>query len=290
MFERFIRFASGVAMLVAGSACSEPGQREVAENQSSVQTGSATVAKTAERPKELEQLIAQRRKACGGKVGANFGETTTADFNADGKTDYALSQENFLCADEPGGQMTWGTGGPQHEFLVSTANGYVLDEGFAARYGISIAKRPTGDVVLTDYSDTSAEGCGETVTTTWSWTGKKMEPTDRRNAKGQKVDVRGCVASASGSLPIKLGYYGYADDGCAVAMRSNTGGITISDKYWGDIDGDYPIRPVKNLGDGKYRLGDAADMIRVTGSNSFVADEGTEFERRFIWCAAKAPK
>ncbi|MDZ4138591.1 MAG: hypothetical protein U1D66_06890 [Erythrobacter sp.] len=280
-----------LAVLATGGC----GQAEPSATQAAADDGQKKVVKAAEAaavalPAELEKIIAEGRKACGGKVGSNYGKTNTADFNADGKPDYILSQENFLCADEPGGQLTWGWAGPNYEFLVSSPAGYKLDQGFSSAYGIDIVKRPSGDVVQLQHENMSAEGCPGVFIITWSWTGKKMDLTDHRNAEGHKVNELGCLVSASGTLPIRLGYYGHAGDGCAVALRSWTGGITIDDRYWRDLDGDYPVRPVKSLENGKFKLGEAADVIRVTGPDSFVADEGTDYERRFIWCAERAPK
>lgn len=281
--------------LLACTACGQADQAQQGALQASTQTAPAAAdaagAPPAPAPVELQRLITERREACGGKVAKDFGKTSRADFNGDGKTDYVLSQENFLCADEPGGQMTWGKGGPHYEFLVSTAAGYTLDEGFYTAGGISIVPRPKGDVVQLEHENMSSEGCAGAFTITWSWTGRKMDVTDRRNAKGQKVDEGGCAAAASGDLPIKLGYYGYDGEGfdpCAM-----TDGVTIDDKYFGDIDGDYPLRPVRNLGNGQYRLGDSY-TIEVTAPGRFAvwvtgAPRG-ETERRLVWCAAKAPQ
>jgi hypothetical protein len=246
-------------------------------------------------PKELSAWEAAKRKECvdysGGRFDGVNRDFLTADFNSDGQPDYILSELNVACDDGTPAYARYGKAGPGNEFLISGASGYRLIEGFSGTIGESnIKRRPAGDVIQFEGADMSAGACDGTFIITWSWTGTKMDLTDRRNTKGQKVDSMGCPVSASGSLPIKLGYYGFADDGCAVALRSYTGGITISDKYWGDIDGDYPIRPVRDLGGGRYRLGEAVDMIRVTGPDSFVADEGTEYERRFLWCSAKAPK
>lgn len=275
--------------VLASAGCSKPDQTDSSENPAAESDRQGVVksvvqVSAAPRPAGLDKFIAE---LCSGAAVKRPEALLTADFNADGKTDYVLSEDRLCMGSESG----WGKAGPLNEFLVSSPTGYALFQGFSSFLEqADIKTRATGDVIQFEWGNTSAGSCDGTFTVTWSWNGTKMDLTDRRNAKGQKVDSMGCPASASGSLPIKLGYYGYADDGCAVALRSNTGGITISDKYWGDIDGDYPIRPVRDLGGGRYRLGEAVDMIRVTGPDSFVADEGTEYERRFIWCAAKAPK
>lgn len=92
---------------------------------------------------------------------------------------------------------------------------------------------------------------------------------------------------AAGQSPLPLGYYAVNSD-CAVAMKDGLG-ILIDRTHWSDIDGDYELLPVEDLGGGKFKLGEAADTLRQTGPTSFVADEGTDHERALKWCAEKRP-
>lgn len=287
-----------VAAMLLCSACDRTNQSETAAMQATADSGiTPAVAETTasappRNPPELDRIIADRRKGCDGEVGQGFGKTLTADFNADGKTDYVISDDRFLCADEGGGQSAWGRAGPHNEFLVSSPSGYALSDGFGSYLDASNIKgRRQGDVIQLDWEDMSSEGCAGKFTATWSWTGKKMDLTDRRNAKGQKVDELGCAASASGNLPIKLGYYGY--DGAGVDPCTLTDGVTITAKDFVDIDGYYPLRPVRKLGNGRYQLGESYN-IEVTGPDRFAVwvagDSRSETERRLVWCAAKAPK
>lgn len=87
-------------------------------------------------------------------------------------------------------------------------------------------------------------------------------------------------------LPVPLGFY-VIGNSCAGAKW--TDGIEITPDTWKDVDGDYDIKPVKNLGGGKYRLGEAVEVAQVTGPRSFVAEPGKEFQRAFTWCSATAP-
>jgi hypothetical protein len=113
------------------------------------------------------------------------------------------------------------------------------------------------------------------------------------------VDQEGCAATASPSptparpntsgLPIRTGYYAVNESNCTAALRSNLVGVVIDTRYLRDIDGDYPITPVRSLGNNRYRMGEAFETVRVINADSFVADEGKEYQRRFLWCAEKAP-
>jgi hypothetical protein len=98
----------------------------------------------------------------------------------------------------------------------------------------------------------------------------------------------GAGANASG-LPIRPGYYVMEEPNCTNALRYPDHGVVIDSRNYRAMDGDYPLRPVTDLGGGRYRMGGAWEMIRVTGPNTFVADEGTDHETRFLWCAERAP-
>lgn len=92
-------------------------------------------------------------------------------------------------------------------------------------------------------------------------------------------------------LPLPVGFYA-TDGDCATAMKyGSTGniGIVIDATHWADIDADYPLHPVEDLGGGKFKLGEAADTLRKTGPNSFIVDEDTEHARTLHWCAEKRP-
>lgn len=96
------------------------------------------------------------------------------------------------------------------------------------------------------------------------------------------------AGSRTAALPMPLGYYAHGST-CEGAMKLAHMGIVISAEYFHDIDADYPLLPVTDLGGGKFKLGEAADVARMTGPKTFVTEEGTQNERRFIWCADKAP-
>lgn len=294
MLKRFnISHRSSVTVaLITLAACSGEAERASSEKSTAAPAGQTAAAtspeKNATTPSELQRIIEEQRKACDGKVGEKFGETVAADFNADGKTDYVLSQENFLCADHPPGQETWGTWGPQYEFLISSTAGYKLDKGFTQRFGIDVVKRPTGDVIQFEREDMSGEGCAGAFTITWSWTGKKMDLTDRRNAKGAKVDERGCpvggtVSKASGFPPIPEGYYA-ANSSCSDAARDSSGTsyLFFDRKTWGEWDGSSDIKQISSAGDNAWKIvldGGDSLTIKVTGPSSF-----TEYGRTMRHC------
>lgn len=90
-------------------------------------------------------------------------------------------------------------------------------------------------------------------------------------------------------MPLRLGYYAVNTD-CSAALKDGNLGIVIEADLWRDIDGDYQLLPVEDLGGGKFKLGEAADALRQTGPTSFVVDEGTDHERELRWCAEKRPE
>lgn len=96
------------------------------------------------------------------------------------------------------------------------------------------------------------------------------------------------AASGATPLPMPLGYYA-SNNTCTEAMTSPLAGIVIEAEYLRDIDGDYPLLPVTELGGGKFKLGGAIDVLRQTGPKTFIAEEGKEYERRLEWCAEKPP-
>lgn len=118
--------------------------------------------------------------------------------------------------------------------------------------------------------------------------GASAEPEVLPTAVQQSAPARPGAVSAS-SLPMPVGYYA-VNESCGAAMKNGANGVMVTETHLEDIDGDYPLLPVTDLGDSKFKLGEAFDAVRQTGPQTFVADEGSEHERRFIWCAAGRPQ
>jgi hypothetical protein len=126
----------------------------------------------------------------------------------------------------------------------------------------------------------------------WFYDGKPCKSPEERDREEQAAMAPPTPATPAGQprmvagLPIPLGFY-ILGTKCAGALAND--GILVTPTLWQDADGDYAIKPVKNLGGGKYRLGDAADVVQVTGPRSFIAEPGEEYQRVFTWCSATAP-
>jgi hypothetical protein len=225
-----------------------------------------------------------------------------ADFNGDGQADFLVITPNDGCVDS--GPIQYGShGGPPANFVMSTASGYSVFQGFGAYVeSRMIERRGDRDVLNLALSFNATGRCGPVANAIWGWNGSTITVIERRNPKGEIVDQEGCAttarpapatataaASASG-LPIRLGYYAVNEPNCAAALRSNLAGVVIDARFLRDVDGDYRLTPVRNLGNNRYRLGEAFETIRVINADSFVADEGREYQRRFLWCAARAPR
>lgn len=219
-----------------------------------------------------------------------------ADFNGDSRGDFAIVTPNEGCTED--GPRDYGRSGPPINFVISTPAGYRVFPGFGGYVDPSMIKRRGDRDVLDLGTNNYFNGsCGPVVQVVWGWDGTEITVVERRDPKGKLVDQEGCPAAPAavsakpaGGLPIRVGYYGIKEDGCAIAMRSDTSGIFVDSKYYRAIDGDYPLHPVRSLGGNRYKLGEAWEQVRVTGPNSFIADEGTEYEITYIWCSERAPK
>lgn len=79
-------------------------------------------------------------------------------------------------------------------------------------------------------------------------------------------------------FPVRTGRYA-ANTTCKEAAAADDY-VTVSRDNWGEIDGDTPIGPVKNLGGNRWSLGSGL-TITVASPTSF-----TENGRKMIWCKA----
>ena len=224
----------------------------------------------------------------------------SADFNGDGGSDFVVITPNEGCVEDA--PIYYGAaGGPPTNFIISTPAGYRTFQGFTSNDHPKIERRGDRDVLHLKFSRTFTGRCGSVESAVWGWDGKGIDVIERRNPNGKLVDREGCAVGTSAApkqpaapntsgLPIRVGYYAVNDTNCAAALRSWTAGVVIDEGHLRDIDGDYPVRPVRSLGGGRYRLGEAFDTVRILSPDGFIADEGQEHERRFLWCAEKAPQ
>jgi hypothetical protein len=223
-----------------------------------------------------------------------------ADFNGDGQPDFIVITPNEGCADD--GPSSYGThGGPPTNFIVSSPAGYRAFQGFGGYASPDmIERRGDRDVLNLSFGRNINGRCGPVAAAIWGWANNMITVIERRNPAGQIVDQEGCAARVGasparaqanvGGLPIRTGYYAVNEPNCVAAMRSSTAGVVIDNRFLRDIDGDFPITPVRSLGNNRYRMGEAFQSLRIISGESFVADEGKEYQRRFLWCAERAPR
>lgn len=103
-----------------------------------------------------------------------------------------------------------------------------------------------------------------------------------RVAVAASLSAKAAPAKAD-ALPIKTGFYAYPELSCEQAIGNELAGITITPKYWRDVDGDYDLLPVRKLGANRYRLGEFT--IRVVDQDRFIhEDEVREADVELKWC------
>ena len=252
-----------------------------------------------------------------GKLINGLGIFIPGEFNGDGKPDYILVAESpcayFPPADLPGyyGRL----GGPTHEFVLSTHDGYAVVEGaFASQYteAGSVKQRSDGrSVVEVDYGSTGR--CGYVDKDVWAWTGRKMDIIERRNEKGQLVDQEGCLlrktptpvgkkpaaAAKPGRLPIKDGLWADTSKGGCKRLGERAGqedpafiiDQTSADEQMFFSQEAAELKPVKELGNDRYlagRLPPSSSMgqqvIRVLSPTSIVIERGSA-PGTYVWCS-----
>ncbi len=246
-------------------------------------TDSISAAKPAlaELPKEIDEWAHKEAANCRTILDGTYHgydkRFRTADFNADGRPDYILSEANIDCRGDGLGnaEEKWGKVGPENDFLISSPTGYMLVQGFGSYDdAITIRKDAKGDRLVVAVSLPIME-CPAVQSAVWALHGNKMSVVERLDDKGKPVRCGGEALAAKSGLPVPFGKYA-VNTSCAEAGNGNF--LSLSPKYWGEIDGDTPIGPFRNLGGDRWSLGSGI-TITITGPKSFV-----EGGRQMTWC------
>lgn len=175
------------------------------------------------------------------------GGFVSADFNADGSPDFVVTTPGHGCLTS---NPAYGDQGPPVDFIVSSASGYRVFDGFMGWIAPSmIARRGNRD--LLDLPAGFNGRCGAATKVIWGWTGTDIDALERRNERGQLVDREGCAQApavpqpqaAALSQPIEKGFYAFAagDGSCADAIEQQFFA------YW---DGTH----IEALGGNRYRI------------------------------------
>lgn len=170
-----------------------------------------------------------------------------ADFNADGSPDFIVTTPGHGCVTS---NPAYGDQGPTVDFIVSSASGYIVFEGFMGWISPALIARRDGRDVL-DLPGGFNGRCGTVTKVTWGWTGTDIDAVERRNDHGQLVDREGCAQApaarqpqiAATSLPIEKGFYAFAagNGSCADA---------IAQQFFAYWDGTH----IQALGGNRYRI------------------------------------
>lgn len=293
--------AVATAALLAGAAC-DAGSAGAEPAGSAAQRGPL--------PPEVVRHLGQWRTeiledACSGPGFAASGApsiTHTADFNADGQTDYVVGVGELACRMD--GEPMFSVFSPfaPGAVILSSSEGYVREDFQYAETGEVELREVDGHPAL--ILSTAGPGAYERpfYAMAWGWTGATLNAVAFYDAEGRRVNEDGSAwrastkaapASASGALsrflPLRIGYYAPNGD-CATdpfyLQYLDETGIQHS-------DGGSPCRYVgaRSLGGGRYETtescpseeGGEAPLIgvwRVSG-DAYVYDAPDTPELRF---------
>ncbi|MGV9009550.1 hypothetical protein [Brevundimonas sp.] len=222
-----VRIAAVAVLSVSGLAlagCGDSGG--IDEAQAAVVDASGVQNRGRQLPPEVGPWIQKVREEClanGARFEGIRDFVLPADFNADGREDYVLMWGGASCVDSGGsasGGFGWGRAGPTNDFLISTPNGYVIQEGFMSELGRDNIKRRGDRDVIEIEGGWNMDG-GEVVRVVHSWDGSQMQILERFNSAGQSVDGDGYViqavakGQAGDTLPFREGHYIEASGSCA---------------------------------------------------------------------------
>jgi len=215
------------------------------------------------------------RHFAGGKGGF-----LSADFNADGNLDFVVTTPGHGCA---ASGPAYGDRGPPVDFIVSTAGGYKVVDGFMGWIAPAMIVR-RGDRDALDLPGSFNGRCGTVAKVTWGWTNNGIDVVERRDDRGQPVDREGCaqavVKDGAAASPVEKGFYaaGMAG-GCADAAQQD------SFAYW---DGSH----IEALGGNRYRIRfrEIEEAEIVFNDRVFTVNNPTmlieEYGARWVHCPA----
>lgn len=210
------------ALALAG--CGDSGG--IDEAQAAVVDASGGQNRGQQLPPEVGPWIRKVREEClanGARFEGISDFVLPADFNGDGREDYVLMWGGANCVD-PGGSASggfgWGRAGPTNDFLISSPNGYVIQDGFMSNLGRENIKRQGDRDVIELEGGWNMDG-GEVVRVIHGWDGNQIQILERFNSAGQSVDGDGyqiqtaAGSSATTTLPFREGVYILAGGNCA---------------------------------------------------------------------------
>lgn len=247
--------------------------------------------------------LVQRRFAAG------TGGFLSGDFNADGQPDFVVTTPNHGCVDDG---PAYGDQGAPVDFIVSSANGYRVFDGFTGWIAPTMIAHRDGRAVLD--LDAGVNGrCGAVAKVTWGWANNRIDAVERRNARGQLVDREGCAVGAQANTvtatptgnfpPIPQGIYA-VETTCAAAIAAGSRTspsdslAAFSPASWGRSwdgmgDGSWAssgrVQRVEPLGNNQFRIRTSQSntiTIAVTGAASFTETtfDGARSGTRYTHC------
>lgn len=219
---------------------------------------------------------------------ADQGGFIAADFNGDGQPDFLIMTPGRGCVTQG---PSFGNAGPPNDFVLSTADGYRVVDGFMGwTAAATVERRGERDVLV--YAGGGFNGsCGVVTQAVWGWNGREMDIVERRNDRGESVDREGCTqaqaAASAGSAtfpPLPQGIYagGLTHAGtitCAMALAEaresdrTPGDIytSFTERAWGsgfEYGSEYyegmRVERMEALGDNRYRLHGQGRTTTVT--------------------------
>lgn len=142
----------------------------------------------------------------GSALSAGEARYLTADFNGDGRPDFAIATPNGGCAGinerHRGSQLVV-------DFVLSSAGGYAADsqrdpDGYRTPLVVPfispswIQRRGKADVLRYETGSAGAGRCGPLPTeAVWGWNGRGIDVLERYDARRRAVDEEGCMVQAA---------------------------------------------------------------------------------------------
>lgn len=216
------------------------------------------------------------------------GGFVSADFNADGKSDFVLTTPGRGCVST--GPADGDRGWPV-DFIVSTTSGYRVFDGFIGWIAPAMVIR-RGDRDVLDLPGGFSGKCGAVTQVTWGWTGNGVDALERRNGSRQIVNKDGCVEAAApgessmmplGERSLIMRAAGFSNPGPANRWRYDD---EDCDRVWAEIDEVADLNADGQLdaivkSDDDQCLGMNQRLVVILTKNKEGWTRITDFRRRF---------